>query len=180
MSTITKGNIYRDPVITRLIEILEAEGPADMKGKWYYGNLYILPQNQNVLPCGWISQISDNATPDDTNSRDRSVKTYQINISVEMKRDWGKSSKAVETHMRLQRYLYGMDENYDWLPDSIMYLLRKHEVLDGQNRLYIDIGSTTQGSIQPGVEARGVGIFTYEGMVQFTVRHNQIRPGLGS
>ncbi len=79
--------------------------------------------------------------------------------------------------MDIQRYLCGMDETtMDWLPDSFMSILRAHETLDGEHKLYIDLGSITDATILPGVEARGVGIFTYEGMIQFQVRHNQLRP----
>lgn len=177
MSQNLKHN-YRDPVITKLIEIFEAEGPAELKGKYIYGNLFILPQNQNVLPAVFISETVDNGQPH-SSSEDQSRKTYQLNVSVELKKEWGRSAKAVETHMDLQRYLCGMDaKTYNWLPDSFMFLLRKHQALDAAHKLYIDIDTITSATIQPGVEARGVGIFTYEGMIQFQVRHNQIRPKL--
>lgn len=172
-----KTHNYRDPIISKLIELFEAEGAPEMKGKWFYGNLYILPQNQNVLPAGFISQVRDQGASH-SSSEDKSTKTYQVNISVELKKEMGRSTRAVEAHMDLQRYLAGMDENFDWLPDSIMYILRSHETLDGAKKLYINLDSITDVNIQPGVEARGVGIYTYEGMVQFQVRHNQIRPSL--
>ncbi len=173
-----KKHHYRDPIITKLIALFEANGPEELKGKYYYGNLYALPQNQNVLPAVFISQVRDQGSAEGT-GRDQSRKTYQINVSVELKKEWGRSSKAVETHMDIQRYLCGMDETtFDWLPDSFMYQLRANEQLDGANKLYIDLGSITDATILPGVEARGVGIFTYEGMIQFQVRHNQLRPSL--
>lgn len=169
-------NQYRDPIITELIKKFEALGPVELKGKYIYGNLFILPQNQNVLPAVFISQVRDQGMAEGT-GRDRSAKTYRINVSVELKKEWGRSSKAVETHMDLQRYLCGMDETtFDWLPDSFMSILRAHEVLNGEKKLYIDLASITDASIQPGVEARGIGIYTYEGMIQFQVRHNQLRP----
>lgn len=166
---------YRDPIITKLIEVFEANGPAELKGKYYYGQLYALPQNQNVLPAVFISQTRDQGSAEGT-GRDRSAKSYQITVSVEMKKDWNRSVQAVETHMLLQRYLSGMDENFDWLEDSFMFQLRANETLDGAHKLYIDLGSITDVQIMPGIEARGVGIYTYEGVVQFQVRHNQLRP----
>lgn len=168
---------YRDPIITKLISVFEANGPAELKGKYYYGQLYALPQNQDVLPAVFISQTRDQGQAEGT-GRDRSTKQYQITVSVEMKKEWNRSVKAVETHMLLQRYLAGMGDNYDWLPDSFMFQLRANEVLDGANKLYIDLGSITDVQIMPGIEARGVGIYTYEGVVQFQVRHNQLRPTL--
>lgn len=173
-----KKHQYRDPIIKKLIAIFEEHGPAELKGKYYYGNLFALPQNQNVLPAVFIHERRDQGSPEGT-GRDRSRKTYEINISVELKKEWGRSSKAVETHMDIQRYLCGMDETtFDWLEDSFMYLLRAHSVLDGEHKLYIDLDSITDATILPGVEARGVGIFTYEGMIQFQVRHNQLRPSI--
>jgi len=168
---------YRDPIITKLIELFEAHGPEELKGKYYYGQLYALPQNQGVLPAVFISQVRDQGSSEGT-GRDRSAKSYQITVSVEMKKEWNRSVQAVETHMDLQRYLAGMDENYDWLPDSFMYQLRANETLDGEKKLYIDLGSITDAQILPGIEARGVGIYTYEGVIQFQVRHNQLRPSL--
>ncbi len=50
---------YRDPIITKLIALFEELGPEELKGKYYYGNLYALPQNQNVLPAVFISQTRD-------------------------------------------------------------------------------------------------------------------------
>lgn len=173
-----KTHHYRDPIITKLIALFEAHGPAELKGKYYYGNLFALPQNQNVLPAVFISEVRDQGSREGT-GRDGSRKQYQVNVSVELKKEWGRSAKAVETHMDIQRYLCGMDETtFDWLPDSFMAILRANEVLDGEHKLYIDLDSITDATILPGVEARGVGIFTYEGMIQFQVRHNQLRPTL--
>lgn len=170
-------HLYRDPIITKLISICEQYGPSELKGKYIYGQPYALPQNQNVFPAVFISEVRDQGMAEGT-GRDQSRKTYQISVAVEMKKEWGRSFKAVETHMDLQRYLCGMDENYDWLPDSLMYILRAHEVLDGPKKLYIDLGTITDATILPGIEARGVGIYSYEGMIQFQVRHNQLRPVL--
>lgn len=166
---------YRDPIITKLIEVFEQYGPKELKGKYYYGSLYALPQNQNVLPAVFIHERRDQGLAKSID-RDESRKSYQVSVSVEMKKDWLRSTKVVEAHMDLQRYLCGMDENYDWLPDSFMSIIRAHQVLDGEKKLYIDLDTLTDATILPGVEARGVGIFTYEGMIQFQVRHNQLRP----
>jgi len=166
---------YRDPIITKLISVFEELGPKELKGKYYYGSLFALPQNQNVLPAVFIHERRDQGSAEGIN-RDKSRKTYQVNVSVEMKKDWLRSTKVVEAHMELQRYLCGMDENYDWLPDSFMSIIRAHQVLDGEKKLYIDLDTITDATVLPGVEARGTGIFTYEGMIQFQVRHNQVRP----
>lgn len=168
------GVEYKDPVITKLIQVFDDNGPDDLNGKYWYGNAYILPQNQKVLPAAFIHQVADE-TSTDTTDADMSRKRYQVEVAVEMKKTFNKSKKIIGPHMAIQDYIGGMDEDFNHRADSLMAVIRNHRVLDGPNKLYIDISSATTSNIQPGIEARGPGIFTYEGSLSFIVEKREKR-----
>jgi len=165
---------YRDPIIALLIEKLEEFGPKELVKKYYYGNPIIIGQNEKMLPAGFISFMSSNTVKASTH-RDRTVNQYEINVATLMKKDWLNTGRVVQSHMTLLDWIQGRGADMNLKDDCILNVLRKFEVLDGDNKLYIDLNTATQVRVFPGIEARGPGIFTYEATVTFNVVKEQIR-----
>lgn len=168
---------YRDPIIKTLIDKLEEFGPADLVNKYYYGNPIIIGQNEKMLPAGFISFMQSQTVKASTD-RDRTINQYEINVCTLIKKDWLNTGRVVQSHMTLLDWIQGRNADMNLKDDSILYVLRKFEVLDGDNKLYIDLNTATQVRVFPGIEARGPGIFTYEATITFNVIKEQIRPSL--
>ena len=166
---------YRDPIIKLLIEKLEEFGPKELVKNYYYGNPIIIGQNEKILPAGFISFLTSQ-TVKASSDRDRTINQYEINIATLIKKDWLNTGRSVQSHMTLLDWCQGRNADMNLKENSILYILRKFEVLDGANKLYIDMNTATQVRLFPGIEARGPGMFTYEATITFNVIKEQIRP----
>ncbi len=169
---------YIDPIATKLIEKFEQYGFKELKGKYYYGTPMIIAQNQLNFPAVCISGGVDTGTETESNSHDHSRIRYQITIMIDMKKEWLTGKNRVGPEMQLHKYLIGRDANFDMLPGSLEYVCRRHNVLDGANRLYIDLGRETRAQIRPNIEGRGRGMLLYEGTLSIDIVHNEIKPAL--
>lgn len=163
---------YRDPIITKLIEVLEAEGPKQLKGRYYLGDPLVVPKS--VLPAAFITK--DTTVIDaETNAEDRSEITYVINVVYDLTRDFGSASKDGGSTNALYEVMEARDEHYNIAPGAICYVLRAHEQLDDQ--LWFSPGTTVEPSYGVGVEKRGAGLYSVEAVVKVTLRHIQLWPG---
>lgn len=171
-----KNPQYKDPIAAKLIEHFEAHAHKDLKGKYMFGTPFTIAQNQMNFPTVCISGGIDSATYTDSQSHDESRILYTVTIMIDVKKDWLVGKSIVGPEMELHRLLIGRDENMDMLPGSIEYVCRKFDVLDGTNRLYIDLGRETRAKIRPSIEARGRGMFLYEGILELEIKHNQLKP----
>lgn len=169
---------YKDPIATKLIEVFEAHAHKELRGKYYYGTPFLIAQNQMNFPAICISGGIDSNTGTETNDKDQSRILYRVTAMIDVKKEWLIGKNLVGPEMEIHRILIGRDENMDMLPGSIEYVLRKFHVLDGDNRLYIDLGRETRAQIKPNIEGRGRGMYLYEGIIEFEVKHNQIKPAL--
>jgi hypothetical protein len=165
---------YKDPIITKLIEIYRANGPAEIRDNCFYGKPFYLPKNQKILPAVFFRQAEDQ-TNLDTNEADRSAKRYIATVWVNAQTTWQKGEKIIGEDMDLQYYISGMDANGKHLPESLMGILRKYRVLDGPNKIYIDLGSGTRARFGDDVVERGDSIFTREAQIEFIVTKREIR-----
>jgi hypothetical protein len=169
---------YKDPIVTKLIELFEANAHKDLRGKYYYGTPFIIAQNQLNFPAVCISGGVDSNTGKLTNTEDQSRILYRITVMIDVKKEWLIGKNLVGPEMEIHRILIGRDENMDMLPGSLEYVCRKFNVLDGENRLYIDLGRETRAIIRPNIEGRGRGMYLYEGVMEIEIKHNQIRPSV--
>ena len=174
---------YVDPIATLVMEKMELYGPKELKGKYYYGTPMIVAQNQLNLPAAFISGGVDSVTETETNSHDQSTLLYRLTVMIDMKEQWLTGKNRVGQEMLLHQLLIGRDSDFNMLGTSaadgrgsIEYVLRKHKVLDGEKRAYIDLGRGTIAHIRPNLEGRGRGMFLYEGVIEFAIVHNQLRP----
>lgn len=178
MSTIT----YKDPITELLIKRFEELGPKELKGRYYYGTAMFMSQNQLNFPACMISGGVDSITETETNTSDQSAILYRATVMVDMKEQWLTGKNRVGQEQLVHKLLMGRDENLDILgtiegkEGSLEFAIRKNNVLDGEKRVYIDLGRGTRAYVRPNIEGRGRNMFLYEGILEFTVVKNQLKP----
>lgn len=171
---------YIDPIAKKLVEKFELHAFKELKGKYYYGTPMLIAQNQLNFPAVCISGGVDSLTGTESNTHDQSAIRYQITIMIDMKKEWLTGKNRVGPEMELHKWLIGRDANFDMLEGSLEWVCRKFNVLDGDNRLYIDLGTEARARIRPNIEGRGRGMFLYEGTLEIEIRHNQLKPGINA
>lgn len=163
---------YRDPFITKLIGIFNAEGPASLKNRYYYGDPMVVAKSQ--LPAVFISKDKTTIAPE-TNEEDVSTIPMIINVVMDLTRDFGQAFNSINSMNQVYEAIEARNVDYTLRSDSLAYLLRKHMELDSQ--VWIDLSSGLELDYGVGMGKRGEGIFTVEGVMKFTVTHIQMRPG---
>lgn len=166
---------YQDAVISKLIEKFEAEGPAELSGKYRYGDILIAPKSE--LPICTIAKTGTNVMPA-SNMEDQHMMSMVINVIYDYTQDLTQDHDIIAGVNSLYDLIEGRDSNYQLKPDSLLYILRKYQTLD--NNLWISVGPQEQTQVAYGIgsQRRGPGIFSIEAAIRFTVRADLSRPGL--
>lgn len=165
--------IYRDPLMEKLKKILNSEGPAQLKNKYYYGDPIVVPER--MLPACFINFDRQNVKTAD-NAHLESRINVVFNVVWDTKRDLNQQLDNIEGHMSVVRMIAGRGDDYAFLPDTIISVLRKHQDLD--TNLWIDVDSDTEADWGVGIGKRGPGIYTAEGILRTQLIHQQIKPEL--
>lgn len=166
---------YRDPIIQKIIDTLESEGPQELRGKYQHGDTWM--PNKEELPVVTVSKDNTRIGAA-SNAEDDQLLPMVINVIYDYMRDLTQSSDLAVGVTTLYDYCEGRDATtYMLKSDSIAYVLRKYPKLD--NDLYISVGPGEELQIDygMGVERRGPGIFSVEAVIRFNVRFQQNRPG---
>lgn len=164
---------YQDPVLAKIRDVLNAFGPQTLKNRYGFGDPLVV--NQSELPMAFISYDTQEIG-DFTSAELQSAMHIVINVVYDLKRDFGQGLSNVESHMSIVDFLSGRNPDYSLKTDSIIGALRAHQDLD--TKLWIDVGTLSEVDYGVGLEKRGPGIYTAEGVLRFTVINHQIRPDL--
>ncbi len=151
---------------------MDEHGPENLKGKWGVGDPIVV--EVQALPKAFISY--DNVMISDASSSDlRFNNNIVISVVVDMKREFSAPTKRVESHEQVIEMIAGRDDNMNIREDSIVGCLRKYQDLEN-GKLWIEIGTETEIDYGLGIEKRGPGIMTAEGLIRFQVTLDQIKP----
>lgn len=165
---------YKDPIITALINKLEADGPTELVGHYIYGDT--LAPNKSDLPVVSIARDGTVVQSDGT-MQDRQTHSFVMSVIYDWTQDLDQSYDLVRGTTALYRLFQEMNDDYSVKQNTIIYALRKNQKLD--NNLYISIQDNgLQVDYGLGVEKRGTNIFSVEGIVRFTVQSTQQKPNL--
>lgn len=165
---------YRDPIITKLIEMLEANGPRELVGHYMYGDT--LAPNKADLPVVAVARDGTNVLSDGT-MQDRHVHSFVVSVIYDWTQDLDQSFDLVKGSTALYRLFQEMNDDYSVKEGTLVYALRKNQKLD--TNLFISVndnGLTVDYGL--GVEKRGDNIFSVEGVVRFNVESTQKKPNL--
>ncbi len=156
--------VYRDPVISKLIEKLEAEGPYELRNRYYQGDI-IMPA-RSIMPFCSIAIDTENITSADSMD-DLAVIPLVLTIVVATTKDI-KSFDLPAGTTKLYELLAARNDDYSLRADSIAYVIRKYAQLD--NKLFLAINDTPMmADFGIGIGRRGPGIFSVEGSLRATV-----------
>lgn len=166
------GLMYKDPIIRKLIDILNTDGHVNLKNRYYEGDPVLIPRNN--LPAVFITKV-DTDIAEHTNLEDESTMVFNLNLVVDMTQDLNKTQKSVTGEALLYQYMEGRDDTtYDLKTNSMVYVLRKNQQADTD--LFISVGTPVRVRYGVNVEKRGKGVVTAEANLIVTVRHHQTRP----
>lgn len=157
--------VYRDPIIERVKELLEAEGPKELKGRYHNGDL-IMPA-KSLMPFCSIA-IDNEAIASADSMEDLNAVPLVLTVVVETTKDI-RSFDLASGSNKLYELMAARNADYSLREDSIAYVLRKYAKLD--NRLFNNIGTDAPLTVDfgIGVGRRGPGIFSIEGSLRTTV-----------
>lgn len=159
------GKVYRDPAIAKIIEILDAEGPKDLKGKYHFGDI-IMPA-RSILPFCSIA-IDTEAVQSADSMEDINVLPMVATIVVATTKDIKSFDLTPGANKLYEMVAARKEEDYSLREDSILYVLRKHAKAD--RKFFISINDTPMtADFGIGVGRRGPGIFSQEANVRFAV-----------
>lgn len=169
--------IYRDPILVKLRDILNKDGPKMLKDSYYFGDPLVV--NVSKLPACFISFDRQQITNAD-NAHLESNMSIVFNVVYDHKRDINQAFDNIESHMSVVDIIEGRapandpSNPYAIRKDTILGALRLHEDLG--NNLWIDVGTASMAEYGIGIGKRGPGIYTAEGIVRIQVKHHQIKP----
>lgn len=165
-------SIYRDPVVRTLIEKFENEGPRELNGKYYWGDPVVV--NPSYLPAVFISKEDTKIRAADNMTDEHEIK-LQINLSLDLRKDWNTSLDSIGSHNLAYDYLEGRDDNGDLKSTALAYICRKYQVLN-EGRTWISLRDDLEIDYVIGAGIRGEDVYTLEAMLRLTLIHHQAKP----
>lgn len=163
---------YIDPIIAKLIEVFNAEGPTDLKNHYSPQDPGSLPP-RSVLPWCFISYDPQGRVTGASNAEDESNFKLTINLVDNQTQDYGQAFNA-ESGNKLLDYMMGRNSDYTFKPTSLLFILRKHQALDTKVWINLRDPIEVDGGVSYG--KRGIDTFAREGIIRITVTHHQFRP----
>lgn len=165
--------LYTDPVLSTLITALNADGPVKLRNKYFVGDPVIV--NAASLPMCFVSRDTTTISID-TNMSDAHVMPIVLNVVYAGAAELNQKSFSTAGSLALYELCEGRGTDYGLRADSIAAVLRSHQVLDGNNKLYIDIeGADTTIEYILSPPARR-GIFSVEAIIRTQLKQLQLRP----
>ena len=166
--------MYQDPILHTIMNLLNEYGPKKLKGRWTIGDSLAIPKN--ALPHGFIAYESQ-AISDIANGELRNDCYIVISVAVDMTRELQVPTDRSDSHEQVVELLAGKDPStFLFRRDSVIGALREHQELDHDHNLWIEVGSETTIEYGVGLEKRGAGIVTAEGLLRFKLTNDQVIP----
>ncbi len=156
---------YRDPIITKVIEFLETNGPSKLRGRYIHGDV-LLP-NKSELPLCYLTKDQVSVVPAN-NMEDEHQQAIVATIILDHTQDLNEAYDMVGGVSELWEFIEARGDDYQLKRDTLMFQLRlQQQVAD---KFWIGLGTPVTVNYGMGVERRGPGIFSIEATVRFTVR----------
>lgn len=164
---------YVDPILKMIVAILDKDGPADLKGRYGYGDPVVVNKSQLTKPIAFVSFDTEYSVSDTASAEIGSDMPIVIDVVTDMTRDFGQGLNA-KSHLELIRLVCGRNDDLTLMKDSIIGALRANQ--DPGQRVWINAGERTTVEFEG--TPRDKGLVTAEALVRFTVKHSQFVPDL--
>lgn len=173
--------MYKDPIIAKVIEMFEQNGPSTLSGKWHHGDL-LMPE-QSDLPLGYVTKdqtLMQPATTMENEHLQLMVATVIFDATDDLDASYGMVA-GMSDLFELMEGRYAFDDpnpakRYMLKPDTLLYQARNSQQID--TNMWIGVGTPVQINYGLGVGRRGPGMFSVEANMRFTVRLHLDKPGL--
>lgn len=165
--------MYKDPIISKVIEVLNATGPSKLEGRYIHGDV-LLP-NKGDLPICYVTKDQVTAAPANS-MEDEHQQLMVATVILDFTGDLNEAYDMVAGVSELFEMCEARDEQYRLKENSLLYVLRKNQQID--NNFWLGVGSAVQINYGMGVERRGPGIFSIEATIRFTARLHLPQPGI--
>ena len=165
--------MYNDPILKKIVEILNLYGPVKFKNRWTTGDALSIPKE--ALPRGFVAYSSENIS-DIAAGTLRDNAEIVISVAVDATKEFSSPTTRADSHEQVVEAIAGKNSDYSFKSDSVVGCLRAHQDLDVEQNLYIEVGSETTIEYGLGLEKRGPGVVTAEGVLRFRITHDQNKP----
>lgn len=163
---------YKDPILKRIIDVLNEKGPNALKNRYGFGDPAIIQKSQLIKPRCYLSYDKISVT-DSAMGMIETEATILINVVYDMTRDFGQGDNSW-SHMSIAEIAAGRNESMKLNEDSILGALRKNDLtLPNFGKLHIDIGSETE--VEFGSNNRNKGLVTSEAIVKINIKFEELR-----
>lgn len=159
------AKVYRDPVIEKLKSYLDAEGPKELRGRYYNGDIIMPPRS--LMPFASIAIDTETMNSADS-LQDINVIPIVISVVVATTKDIKSFDLQAGSNKLYELVAARNEADYSLRSDSISYVLRKYAQLDA--KLFNGINDQPlTADFGIGVGRRGPGIFSVEATIRTTV-----------
>jgi len=167
------SNQYKDPIIQKVIDVLNTQGPSKLRGRYTNGDV-LLP-NKTELPMCYVTKDQVAAQPAN-NMEDEHLQMMVATVILDFTQDMNAAYGMVAGVSELFQFCEERNSDYELLPNSLLYILRNNQQID--DKMWIGIGTPVQINYGLGIERRGPGIFSIEATIRFTVKLHLPAPGV--
>lgn len=160
-------NEYIDPILKKIADKLELEGPVELRGKYRYGDI-LVPAKKD-LPICTISKETTSVGKL-SNSEDDTTVAIIINVIYDWTMDLNKSFDLYAGSTSLYRIIEGRENDYSLKDNTILKVLRKYQQIDSNMWLAVGPNENIRITYGLGIERRGQNIFSVEADMRFNAR----------
>ena len=165
---------YRDPILKAIIDMLELDGPEELKKHYVYGDTLAPPRS--TLPVISVARDGTRIVSDGS-MQDRHITAIVMAIIVDYTTDFNTSFDLTKGTNKLYELVEARDTALKLKTKTIAYALRKNQKL-GDN-MFISVNDDGLAiDYGLGVEKRGANIFSVEAILRFNIENTQKKPNL--
>ena len=165
---------YRDPILKAIIDMLELDGPEELKKHYVYGDTLAPPRS--ALPVISVARDGTRIVSDGS-MQDRHITAIVMAIIVDYTTDFNTSFDLTKGTNKLYELVEARDTALKLKTKTIAYALRKNQKL-GDN-MFISVNDEGLAiDYGLGVEKRGANIFSVEAILRFNIENTQKKPNL--
>jgi len=165
---------YRDPILEALIVMLEAEGPAELQGRYIYGD--VISPNRSELPVVTVEKQGTVIQSDGT-MQDVHVNSIIMSIIYNWTQDLDQSFELARGNTGLYKLIEERNTDFSVKANTLSYALRDNQKL--ADNLFISIRDEgLRIDYGRGWGKRGSNIFSVEGILRFNIELTQPKPNL--
>lgn len=164
-------DIYKDPIIAKYQELIEAAMPGVFKGV-YQGDPIRIPKSS--MPALIISK-SLTRVGNLTNAEDQHEVSLILSVVTDLRDEINDDKEIVPGVAQLYSIIEGRDEQYKLKTDSILHVLRSNILVDAALNLRTNLGSITTANFGLTVGKRALDSYAVEGQVEFVATYSQLR-----